>query len=118
MSKSESESTPISLTPLFRHRAAVLPGPVRPLELLGAEASRRRVGPDPVAGALYVVEDLDRRSLVHLERADLAVLAHDARHALLGGPNPGPLCCCAPVIGSSFPEGRMSAGNLGEGGLL
>lgn len=48
------ESTPISFTPLRRHRAAILLGPVGPLELLGAEVAQRRVRPDPVVEALDV----------------------------------------------------------------
>lgn len=48
----ESESTPISFTPLRRHRVAVLLGPVGPLDLLGAEVPQRRVRPDPVVEAL------------------------------------------------------------------
>ena len=38
------ESTPISFTPLRRLQAAIVLGPVGPLELLGAEVSQRREG--------------------------------------------------------------------------
>lgn len=47
----------------------VLLGPVGPLELLGAEAPQRRVGPCPVVEALDVLEDLERRPLSALEGA-------------------------------------------------
>lgn len=46
--QAEYESTPIPFTRLRRHRAAALPGPVGPLELLGAEVAQRRVRPDPL----------------------------------------------------------------------
>ena len=76
-SKSESESTPISFTPLRRLQAAIVLGPVGPLELLGAEVSQRRVGPCPVVEALDVLEDLERRPLSALEGARVHALGLD-----------------------------------------
>ncbi len=64
-----TESTPISFTPLRRLQAAIVLGPVGPLELLEAEVSQRRVGPCPVVEALDVLEDLERRPLSALEGA-------------------------------------------------
>ena len=61
----ESESTPIPFTPLHRQRGGALHIPR--LELRGAEIAQSRVDPDPVAGALYVLEDLERRPLARLE---------------------------------------------------
>ena len=77
------ESTPIPFTPLRRHRVAVLLGPVGPLELLGAEVSQRRVRPDPVAGALDALEDLQRRLIARLERAGVHALGFDEPHGRL-----------------------------------
>ena len=65
----ESESTPISFTPLRRLQAAIVLGPVGPLELLGAEVPQRRAGPRPVVEALDAPEDPERRPLSALEGA-------------------------------------------------
>lgn len=62
---------------------AALPGPVSPLELLGAEVAQRRVRPDPVVEALYVLEDLERRSLAALEGARVRALGIDGAHERL-----------------------------------
>ena len=78
-----SESTPISFTPLRRLQAAIVLGPVSPLELLGAEVSQRRVGPCPVVEALDVLEDLERRPLSALEGAGVHALRLDEPHERL-----------------------------------
>lgn len=78
-----TESTPISFTPLRRLQAAIVLGPVGPLELLGAEVSQRRVGPYPVVEALDVLEDLERRPLSALEGARVHALGLDDAHERL-----------------------------------
>lgn len=52
------ESTPIPFTPLRRHLDGALH--ISRLELRGAEIAQSRVDPDPVAEALYVLEDPER----------------------------------------------------------